>query len=47
MYLFAYLDPASMTYVIQIVAGAVIAGGVAIGIYWRKMKLFFIKKKAK
>ena len=32
----AYVDPATLTYVVQIVAGVVIAGGVAVGVYWRK-----------
>ena len=32
-------------YVIQIVAGVFIAGGVAIGVYWRKIKKFFQKDK--
>jgi ribosomal protein S27AE len=39
----AYLDPSTMTYVIQIVAGAVIAGGTAIAIFWHKIKRFFKK----
>lgn len=43
----AYLDPATLTYVIQIVAGALIAGGAVIGIYWKKIKRFFKKKKSK
>lgn len=34
----AYIDPSVMTYVIQAVAGIVIAVGAAIGIYWRKAK---------
>ena len=34
----AYVDPSVMTYVIQAVAGVVIAIGAAIGIYWRKAK---------
>lgn len=34
----AYLDPSVMTYVIQAVAGIVIAVGAAVGIYWRKAK---------
>lgn len=34
----AYIDPSVMTYVIQAVAGIVIAIGAAIGIYWRKAK---------
>lgn len=35
---FAYLDGGALTYVIQIVAGAVIAGGTAITLYWHKLK---------
>lgn len=34
----AYIDPSVMTYVIQAVAGVVIAIGAAVGIYWRKAK---------
>ncbi len=34
----AYIDPSVMTYVIQAVAGVVIAVGAVIGIYWRKAK---------
>ena len=34
----AYLDPSVMTYVIQAVAGIVIAVGAVVGIYWRKFK---------
>lgn len=34
----AYIDPSVMTYVIQAVAGVVIAVGAIIGIYWRKAK---------
>jgi hypothetical protein len=43
----AYLDPSAMTYVIQAVAGVVIAGGAALVIYWRKIKLFFKNRKKK
>ncbi len=42
----AYVDPATLTYVVQIVAGIFIAGGVAIGVYWRKIQKFFTKDKA-
>jgi len=42
---YAYVDPATLTYVIQIVAGVFIAGGVAVGVYWRKIKKFFVKDK--
>jgi uncharacterized membrane protein (DUF485 family) len=41
----AYVDPATLTYVIQIVAGLFIAGGVAVGVYWRKIKKVFSKDK--
>lgn len=34
----AYIDPSVMTYVIQAIAGVVIAIGAAIGIYYRKAK---------
>ncbi len=34
----AYIDPSVMTYVIQAVAGIVIAAGAVVGIYWRKAK---------
>lgn len=34
----AYIDPSVMTYVIQAVAGIVIALGAVAGIYWRKAK---------
>ena len=42
---YAYVDPATLTYAIQIVAGVFIAGGVAVGVYWRKIKKFFTKDK--
>lgn len=34
----AYIDPSVLTYVIQAVAGIVIAVGAAVGIYWRKTR---------
>lgn len=34
----AYIDPSVMTYLIQAIAGVVIALGAAVGIYWRKAK---------
>ena len=39
----AYIDPSVATYLIQAIAGVVIAVGAAVGIYWRKAK----KKVAK
>ena len=35
---YAYIDPSVMTYVIQAVAGVVIALGAVFGIYFRRMK---------
>lgn len=34
----AYIDPSVVTYVIQAVAGVVIAVGAAVGIYWRRAR---------
>lgn len=44
----AYLDPAATSYIIQIISGIIIACGVTIGIFWKKIRLFFrnIKTKA-
>lgn len=41
-----YVDPATLTYVIQIVAGVFIAGGVVVSIYWRKIKKLFTRDKS-
>ena len=34
----AYIDPSVMTYLIQAIAGIIIAIGAAVGIYFRKAK---------
>jgi len=34
----AYIDPSVMTYLIQTIAGVVIAIGAAVGIYWRRAR---------
>ena len=34
----AYIDPSVMTYLIQAIAGIIIAVGAAVGIYFRKAK---------
>ena len=44
-YASAYIDPSAMTYIIQIVAGVVIAAGAAIGFYWRRFKRAVTRKK--
>lgn len=41
----AYLDPSSMTYVIQIVAGIVIALGTVFGFYFKRIRRYFRNKK--
>jgi len=40
----AYIDPATTSYLIQIVVGVVIAVGTFIGVYRNKIKRFFKKK---
>ncbi len=42
---FAYIDPSSMTYLIQIVAGAAIALGAGVGFYWKRIRRFFRNKR--
>ena len=42
---YAYIDPATTSYLIQIVAGVVIAAGATVGIFWKKIKLTFKQKK--
>ena len=44
-YAAAYIDPSAMTYIIQIVAGVVIAAGAAIGFSWRRLKRAVTRKK--
>ena len=34
----AYIDPATTSYVLELVVGAVVVGGAAVGYYWRKIK---------
>ena len=42
----AYIDPSSMTYLIQIIAGVVIAAGAGIGFYWKRIRRSLRKKEA-
>ena len=37
-YTYAYIDPSALTYLVQIIAGAFIAGGAAIGVFWTRFK---------
>lgn len=41
----AYLDPGAFTYMIQAVAGVIIVAGATIGIFWKRIRLFFKKRK--
>ena len=41
----AYIDPSSMTYLIQIIAGVVIAAGAGVGFYWKRIRRSIQKKK--
>lgn len=40
----AYIDPSSMTYIVQLAVGIVIAGGGAVAFYFRKLKRKLTKK---
>ena len=43
---YAYIDPATTSYVLQIVAGVFIAIGATVAIFWKKIAFWFKKKKA-
>ena len=43
----AYIDPSAVTFIVQIVAGVVIAAGAALGFYWRRIKRALSKRKNK
>lgn len=34
----AYIDPASTSYLLELIVGIIIVGGAAFGYYWRKIK---------
>ena len=40
-----YLDPGSGSFLIQLLLAALIGGGFAVKIYWKKIKAFFTGKK--
>tara|TARA_B100001063_G_C16237662_1_gene299287 strand:- start:271 stop:480 length:210 start_codon:yes stop_codon:yes gene_type:complete len=40
----AYIDPGTFSIIFQAIVGAIVAGGVAIKVYWHKFKSFFKKK---
>jgi len=41
----AYIDPATTSYVLQVVAGVFIACGATLAIFWKKVTFYFKKKK--
>ena len=41
---FAYLDPGTGSYVVQVIIGAILAASVTIKIYWKKITQFFTKR---
>lgn len=45
--LFAYLDPGTGSFLVQIVIGAVVGVGVAVKAYWHNILAFFSKGKGK
>ena len=42
---YAYIDPATTSYLIQLVAGLFITCGVVVGVFWKKIRLFFRGKQ--
>ena len=40
-----YIDPSSMTYLIQILAGVVIAAGAGLAFYWKRIRRYFQNRK--
>ncbi|WP_440651113.1 hypothetical protein [Candidatus Pelagibacter sp. HIMB1495] len=41
----AYIDPGTISIIFQAIVGAIVAGGVALKMYWHKFKTLFSKKK--
>jgi hypothetical protein len=46
-YLYAYIDPGSGSYFVQISIAAILACLYSIKLYWRKIKSFFLKLNSK
>lgn len=34
----AYIDPATTSYILELIVGVVVVGGAALGYYWRKIR---------
>jgi len=45
MHQFAYVDPGTGSYVFQIVIAALLAAGVAIKVWWRKIVAFVTRRQ--
>lgn len=41
----AYLDPSSGSFILQILLAALLGGGYAVKVYWKKIKAFFTGHK--
>ena len=42
---YAYIDPGIISVIFQAIVGTIVAGGIAIKIYWHKFKNIFKRKK--
>lgn len=42
---FAYIDPSVLMYIIQAVGAVFIGAGAVVAIYWKKIKLYFKRRK--
>lgn len=45
LYQFAYLDPGTGSYLFQILLAGLLGAGMAVRIFWGRIKSFFSKKK--
>jgi hypothetical protein len=44
-FMFPYLDPGTGSYVIQVILAGILGVGVAVKLFWGKIKQLFVKKK--
>ncbi len=44
---YAYIDAAAGSYIVQVIAGIVIACGVTVGVFWKKIRVSFKNAKMK
>ncbi|MCK4817146.1 hypothetical protein KA005_15355, partial [bacterium] len=45
MTFYAYIEPGSVSYIFQLIIGALIGGLFAARVFWNKIKIFFKKKR--